>query len=160
MSTLLTRGQRRIWELRLNGLKPVDISREIGKSRQHVSKSLQSVDSKIYRAMVEAARMNRVMIKTMDPERGFLLGYSQEFQSSVLVTFSPSRGITIWKPHEGQCEECPDRESCKAHLLEEAERLDVSIDEEERELPPAELAGLIYGRAWPETEQVFSEADA
>ncbi len=157
MSTLLTRGQRKIWQLRLEGLKPIDISREIAKSRQHVSKSLQSVDSKIYKAMVEAAEMNRVMIRTMDPEKGFLIGYSQEFQSKVLITFSPSRGIMVWRPHQGQCEQCPEKDSCRSHLLREADRLGVSINSREKNYPPAKLAGIIFTRAWPETDQTFEE---
>lgn len=157
MSTLLTKSQGTIWELRFKGLRVADISREIGKSRQYVSKSLQSSDSKIFRALAEAARMNKVMIKTMGPERGFIVGYTQEFGSNVLITFSPGDGINLWRRHEGQCDGCPDESSCQAHLLGEANRLGVEISEREGKLAPAELAGLIFTRAWPEARQIFGE---
>ncbi len=155
MSTLLTTSQGTIWALRFRGLRVADISRETGKSRQYVSKSLQSADSKIYRGLLEAARMNKVTIKTMDPDRGFLIGYTREFDSTVLVTFSPRDGFNIWKPHEGQCSQCSDIESCRSQLADEAERLGVKTRKKERSLPPAELAGLIYARAWPEAKQIF-----
>ncbi len=157
---LLTKGQGRIWELRFQGYRAADISREIGKSRQYVSKSLQSADSKIYRALSEAARMNRVMIRTMDPERGFLVGHTREFDSTILITFSPRDGINIWRPHEGQCIGCPDEDSCRAHLVEEARRLRVELGKEETSLPPAVLAGLVFTRAWSETEHVFKEGES
>jgi len=127
LSTLLTQSQGAIWELRFRGLRIADISREIGKSRQYVSKSLQSADSRVYRALAEAARMNKVMIKTMDPEKGFLVGYTREFDSTVLITFSPKDGINIWRPHRGQCDGCPDENSCRAHLVGEADRLGVEL---------------------------------
>ena len=155
MSTLLTQSQGNIWELRFRGFRVSDISREIGKSRQYVSKSLQSADSKIYRGLLEAARMNKVTIKTMDPDRGFLIGYAREFNSPVLITFSPRDGFNIWRPHEGQCGQCLDIDSCRSQLLNEAIRLGVEIKRGERRLPPAELAGLIFTRTWPEAKQIF-----
>jgi hypothetical protein len=155
MASLLTQGQGTIWELRFKGFRAADISKRIGKSRQYVSKSLQSVDSKIYRGMMEAARMNKIMVKAMDPERGFLVGHSREFGSNVLLTFSPQDGINVWAPHRGQCEACLDLSSCRAHLLREVDRLGVSLSKAEEQLPPAELAGIVFTRAWPETREVF-----
>jgi len=160
LTFLLTPGQTNIWELRLRGHRAAEISRQMGKSRQYVSKSLQSADSKIYRALAEAARMNKAMIKVLDPERGFALGYTREFDSSILITFSPRDGINIWRSHEGQCKGCPDEVSCRRLLLGEAERLGVALEKKEKDLPAARLAGVIFTRAWPQAREVFGEDQA
>jgi hypothetical protein len=154
----LTENQRSIWQLRLEGFRAADISRRMGKSRQYVSKSLQSSDSKIYRALAEAARMNKVLIRKMDPERGFVTGHSRDLGASVLLTFSPAEGINVWTPHKGQCEGCPDQAHCRSLLLREARRLGVEIPEEE--MAPSLLAAYIYGNAWPETKEIFGEVEA
>jgi hypothetical protein len=155
MGSLLTKGQSKIWDLRFHGWRAADISGEIGKSRQYVSKSLQSADSKIFRAMTEAARTNKIMIKTMDPERGFLVGYSKEFGSNILLTYSPIDGINVWVPHRGQCKECTDEEACRTHLLREAERLGTKLSLKQKKIIPAKLAGIIFKQAWAETAEIF-----
>jgi hypothetical protein len=157
MAAILTKNQRSIWVLRFKGFRAVDISKKMGKSRQYVSKSLQSTDSKIYRALAEVARINKVMIKTMNPEKGFLVGFSHELGSQVLITFSPLKGINVWTPHTSQCEGCPDSTSCRSNLVKEAQRLNVDIKDKEK-LSPSELAAYIYRTAWPETEPIFEEA--
>ena len=157
MATVLTKNQRSIWELRFQGLRAIDISKKLGLSRQYVSKSLQSTDSKIYRALTEVARINKVMIKNMNPEKGFLVGYSHELGSQVLITFSPLKGTNVWTPHSSQCSDCPDSASCRSNLVKEAQRLGIDI-KNKKGLTPSELAAYIYRTAWPETEQIFEEA--
>ncbi len=101
--------------------------------------------------------MNKVLIRKMDPERGFVIGHSRDFGANVLLTFSPGEGINVWTPHKEQCEDCPDQASCRSLLLREAGRLGVEIPEE---MAPSMLAAYIYGKAWPETKEIFGGVEA
>jgi len=44
--------------------------------RQTVNKTLNAIDSRVTKALLEAAQVNRVEISRVDPEKGFLLGRS------------------------------------------------------------------------------------
>jgi transcriptional regulator with XRE-family HTH domain len=131
----LTPKQRKYWGLRRGGLTQAEISREMKVTRQTVNKTFNAVDSRISRALLEAAQVNRVEISRVDPKQGFLLGRSPSLGMDVLVTFSDRNGILVWYRGEGGCSECSWLSSCKQKLLIEAEDRDIRLPEnaEDRE---------------------------
>jgi transcriptional regulator with XRE-family HTH domain len=92
----LTPKQRKYWGLRRSGLTQADISRKMEVTRQTVNKTFIAIDSRVSKALLEAAQINRVEISRLDQEKGFLIGRSPSFGMDVLITFSERNGIQIW----------------------------------------------------------------
>jgi len=140
----LTPKQRKYWGLRRSGMTQADISREMDVTRQTVNKTFIAVDSRVSRALLEAAQINRVEINRVNPEKGFLLGRSPSLGMDVLVTFSERNGIQVWYRGEGGCSECSWRESCKQKLLIEAEDRGIPLPEKAEEKEPSQLAETLF----------------
>lgn len=140
----LTPLQRKYWGLRRSGLTQADISREMDVTRQTVNKTLDIVDSRVSRALLEAAQVNRVEINRVDSEKGFLLGHSPSLGMDVLVTFSDRNGILVWYRGEGGCSECSWRSRCKQHLVMEAEDRGIPLPENAEDLEPSALADALF----------------
>jgi transcriptional regulator with XRE-family HTH domain len=140
----LTPKQRKYWDLRRNGLSQAEISREMNVTRQTVNKTFNTVDSRVSRALLEAAQVNRVEINRVDPEKGFLLGRSPRLGMDVLVTFSDRNGILVWYRGEGGCSECSWLSSCKQKLLIEAEDRGIQLPENAKDLEPSTLAETLF----------------
>ncbi|UCH37530.1 MAG: hypothetical protein JSV76_07640 [Candidatus Bathyarchaeota archaeon] len=121
-----------------------DISREMGVTRQTVNKTFIAVDSRVSRALLEAAQVNRVEISRVNPEKGFLLGRSPSSGMDTLVTFSERNGIQVWYKGEGGCSECSWRTNCKQKLLIEAEDRGIPLPEEAEEMEPSQLADILF----------------
>jgi hypothetical protein len=136
----LTDKQLILWKLKQNGLGLTEIASLLRVSRQAVHKGLQSVETKIYRALIDAAKANRIEIRKIDTEKGFLAGWSPEFRVDVIVTFSAKNGIQVWYRHKGDCKSCSMREECKAILLSEAEERGITLPDDE----PSRLAEVMF----------------
>src|SRR3990170_7673178 len=102
----LTPKQRKYWSLRLSGLTQAEISRKMDVTRQTVNKTFNAVDSRVSKALLEAAQVNRIETSRLDPEKGFLIGRSPSLGMDVLITFSERNGIQIWYNGESGCSEC------------------------------------------------------
>ncbi len=140
----LTPKQRRYWGLRRSGMTQADISREMDVTRQTVNKTFNVVDSRVSRALLEAAQVNRVEINRVDPKKGFLLGRSPSLGIDVLVTFSDRNGILVWYRGEGGCSECSWQSSCKKKLLIEAEDRGIQLPEAVEDMKPSKLAETLF----------------
>ncbi len=140
----LTPLQRKYWGLRRSGLTQAEISREMDVTRQTVNKTFNVVDSRVSRALLEAAQVNRVEISRVDPEKGFLLGRSSSLGMDVLVTFSERNGILIWYRGEGGCPECSWLDSCRENLLMEAEDRGIQFPEDAEDVDPSQLAEILF----------------
>lgn len=128
----VTPKQAKMWELRKNGMGESRIARELEVTRQTVHKAVNVANDGIFRALMETAEISRIRVKTVDPAKGILLGYSPEFDSSVIVTFSVRNGVQVWYKHEGDCKKCDQLEKCRRTILTEME---------DRNIPPPEGAG-------------------
>ena len=146
----LTPKQRKYWGLRRSGLTQADISREMDVTRQTVNKTFNVVDSRVSRALLEAAQVNRVEINRVDPEKGFLLGRSPSLGMEVLVTFSDRNGILVWYRGEGGCSECSWQSSCKKKLLIEAEDRGIQLPEAVEDMKPSKLAETLFNNIMEE----------
>ncbi len=140
----LTPKQRRFWRLRFDGLTQAEISRKMRITRQTVNKTVNIIDSKVSKALLEAAELNRIEINRVDPEKGFLLGRSSTLASATLITFSDKNGIQVWYKGEGHCPECEWLASCREKLLTEAKIRDIPLPKNAENMQPSKLADLLF----------------
>jgi transcriptional regulator with XRE-family HTH domain len=146
----LTPLQRKYWGLRRSGLTQAEISREMDVTRQTVNKTFNAIDSRVSRALLEAAQVNKVEINRVDQERGFLLGRSPSLGMDVLVTFSDRNGILLWYRGEGGCSECSWLSSCKQKLLTEAEDRGIPLPEKAEDMEPSKLSEILFKKIMEE----------
>ena len=140
----LTPLQRKYWSLRRSGLTQSDISREMDVTRQTVNKAFNAIDSRVSKALLEAAQVNKLQINQVEPVRGFLLGHSPSLGMDVLVTFSERNGIQIWYRGEGGCSDCNQLSSCRQKLLIEAEDRKIPLPEKAENMEPSELSEILF----------------
>ena len=146
----LTPLQRKYWSLRRSGLTQADISREMDVTRQTVNKAFNAIDSRISKALLEAAQVNKVQINQVDPIKGFLLGRSPSLGIDVLVTFSERNGILVWYRGEGDCSECSWLSSCKRKLVMEAEDRGIPLPEDAEDTEPSKLSEILFKKIMEE----------
>jgi len=140
----LTSKQKLIWNLKNTGLQEASIARELKVTRQTVHKALDIANSKVQTSLEETAKINRIRIEKMDPVMGILVGYSTHFKTKALVTFSARNGVQIWYKHEGDCGSCEQLQTCREHLLSEAEERNVQLQENSAVMLPSELAKTLF----------------
>lgn len=140
----LTPKQRKYWGLRRSGLTQADISRKMDVTRQTVNKTFIAIDSRVSKALLEAAQINRIETARLDQEKGYLLGRSPSLGLDVLITFSERNGIQIWYKGESGCSECTRRESCEQTLLIEAEDRNIKLPEKADGMEPSKLADILF----------------
>ncbi|MHA1615965.1 MAG: helix-turn-helix transcriptional regulator [Candidatus Njordarchaeales archaeon] len=144
MHGYLTPRQRELWSLLIKKIKQKDIARILNITKQTVSKSVFIIEKKIARALYEAAKLNRIIIKRMEPLKGILLGYSPEFKTEVIIFLSPKYGLQIWYRIEHSCKDCYFYNECKKMLLDEIQLRGIKLREEEKSLEPSKLAELLF----------------
>jgi transcriptional regulator with XRE-family HTH domain len=129
------------------GLSQSEIARRLGISRQAVNQLAQSIPNKMTAALYDASKLNRVEPRTIDTARGVLVGWSNEFQTDVVITLNPKAGLRVWYQHNiGRCTICPDKKQCRSSLLENAKEYGVSLTALERNLDPSKLSSIIFSR--------------
>jgi DNA-binding CsgD family transcriptional regulator len=142
----LTYRQKQIWNMKSKGLSEASIAKRLGVTRQTIHKALNVANSKVYVALKEAAKINRIKIKTIDPTNGILVGYSPDLKTKALITFSTKNGIQVWYKHRGDCEKCDQLHLCKEVLLAEARERNIQLPENANLLLPSELAELLFSK--------------
>jgi transcriptional regulator with XRE-family HTH domain len=140
----LTPKQRKYWGLRRSGLTQAEISRKMDVTRQTVNKTFIAIDSRVSKALLEAAQINRIETTRLNQERGYLLGRSPNLGLDVLITFSERNGIQVWYKGESGCSECTRLESCKETLLMEAEERGIQLPGKADDLEPSKLADILF----------------
>ncbi len=141
----LTEKQLLLWRLRQSGLTLSEIATKLGISRQAVHKTMQTVENKVYEALISAAAASKVEIRRIDAKRGILVGWSPWLKTEVYITFSSRNGLQIWFKHEGDCKTCPLREDCRKILLNEAEERGIELPAS-REIEPSKLAEILFDK--------------
>jgi hypothetical protein len=116
----------------------------VGITRQSVNKAINAIDSKVSKALLEAAQLNKIEISRVDPEKGFLLGRSSTLAMATLITFSDKNGIQLWYKGEGHCPDCERLDSCKEKLLTEAKVRDILLPKNAETMQPSKLADLLF----------------
>lgn len=142
----LTDKRKLIWDLRSKGFTEADIARKLKVSRQTVHKALDIANSKVSIALQEAAKINKIKTKILDPAKGVLLGYSPYFKTDALITFSAENGVQVWYKHEGDCNNCDQIQFCKEALLTEAKDRNIPLPENANSMPPSKLAEILFSK--------------
>lgn len=143
-SGYLTPKQLSFWNLRRRGMSQAEVSRKIGVTPQTTNKTLNVIDSKISRALTDAAQLHRLEIRQIDLKNGYLLGHSPTWRTDVLVTFSVSNGIQVWYKGEGDCSECSQLESCRQTLIRESEERGIALPRDRARTSPSLLADNLF----------------
>ncbi|MEM2939812.1 MAG: hypothetical protein QXU95_06055 [Candidatus Bathyarchaeia archaeon] len=143
---MLTPKQLLIWRLRRRGLRQAEIAREIGVLRQEVNRAIIAIDSKVERALIETAHVNKMNILRIDPVNGVLEAYSPSYKVPVIISFSEINGIQVWYLYEGKCEECERINNCREMLIAEARERQMELTEDDLKLTPTHLAKKIFAR--------------
>jgi hypothetical protein len=142
----LTDKQKLIWDLKSKGFTEAGIARKLKVSRQTVHKALDIANSKVSTALEEAAKINKIKIKILDPPNGVLLGYSSYFKTEALIIFSAKNGVQVWYKHEGECNNCDQVQSCREALLTEAKERNIPLPENANSMPPSKLAEILFSK--------------
>ncbi|MGB9694255.1 MAG: hypothetical protein ACPLYF_05365 [Fervidobacterium sp.] len=140
----LTPKQTKIWDMKKKGFLEANIARELNVTRQTVHKAVEVANSKVSQALIEMAKLSRIKVEYLNPTKGILIGYSQEFGTQAIITFSASNNIQIWYRHRGNCEQCDQVESCQKKLLAELEDRNIQPPKNLNSIPPSELAEFLF----------------
>ena len=147
-----TKRKLEIWGMRRDGFSLAEIGRKLGITRQAVHKIIGNIDDQVAYTLKSVAIAAKIDIRSIDANKGILLGYSYETENRVIVTFSTRHGAQIWHHHTGKCEGCASNEKCKVLILEEAEERGIILTDEERNMLPTELARKIFSKVIPGLE--------
>jgi transcriptional regulator len=142
----LTSKQMHIWNLKNKGLSEASIARKFDVTRQTVHKALNVANAKISKALQETAKINKIKAETIDLANGILVGYSQEFKTTAMITFSARNGVQIWYRHDGDCENCDQLQTCRKALLAEAEERNIQLSENQNSMLPSRLAEILFSK--------------
>ena len=133
--------QFEFWQLRRDGMAGADIARSFSVSRQSVSKSLQGMDSKVSRVMMEMAQSNHIEVKKVNFERGVLFGRSVQLNTAAIIFISAKHGVQVWYRHEGDCGTCNHSHECEKLLQDYAGEMEISLARSES---PSEMADELF----------------
>lgn len=145
-SGYLTSKQKQIWNLKNKGFIEAKIARELNITRQTVHKVLDVADGKILQALLETSKLNKIKVKSIDSVKGILIGYSSEFKTPAIVTFSAKNGVQIWYKNDGNCETCDQLQHCKKLLLTEIKERNIQPPENLDAMPPSKLAEFLFSK--------------
>jgi hypothetical protein len=138
--------QRQIWGLKNSGKQEAAIAKELNVTRQNIHNTLNTANSRIAQSLTEAAQLNRIEIQTLNPQKGFLSGYSPHFQTQAFVTFTAKNGVQVWYKHEGNCEKCKRLKQCRDMLVSEANERNFLLTQDVNEIVPSKLADALFSR--------------
>jgi hypothetical protein len=142
----LTAKQKMIWDLKSSGQKEANIARKLNITRQTVHQTLDIANLKIGEALQEVAKINKIETQKIDPDKGFLLGYSSHFKTQAFITFSAKNGVQVWYKHEGDCEKCSKLQTCRDTLLAEAKDRNFLILDDTSKILPSKLAEALFAK--------------
>jgi hypothetical protein len=89
----LTPKQRLVWDLKINGLQGANIARKLKRTTPNRPKSPRHRQPKNRRSLRRNSKNKQNEIQTVDPTKGFLLGYSARSKTQAFIIFSAKNGI-------------------------------------------------------------------
>jgi hypothetical protein len=142
----LTTKQIQIWNLKTSGLPEATIARQLNITRQTVHQTLTTANTKLTEALKETAKLNKIDTQKLNPDKGYLLGYSPHFKTAAFITFSAKNGVQVWYKHEGDCEKCSKIQACRDALLAEAKDRNFLILDDTSKILPSKLAEALIAK--------------
>ncbi len=116
------------WAMRRGGMANIAIAKELGISRQAVSRALILMNERIETILRDMAKANSISVEKINPERGVLIGRSIPFKTAAIIFVSEKHGVQVWFEHEGDCENCERYKECIELLWDYAGELGVKIE--------------------------------
>ena len=111
--------------MRRGGMANIAIAKELGISRQAVSRALILMNERIETILRDMAKANSISVEKINPERGVLIGRSIPFKTAAIIFVSEKHGVQVWFEHEGDCENCERYKECIELLWDYAGELGV-----------------------------------
>jgi hypothetical protein len=142
-----------MWDLKSSGVPEASIARQLNVTRQTVHQTLGTANIKLTEALEETAKLNKIEIQKIDPDKGFLLGYSSHFKTQTFITFSAKNGVQVWYKHKGDCEKCKKLETCRETLLAEAKDRNFLILDDTTKILPSKLAEALIAKITGDVEK-------
>lgn len=139
----LTSKQLRVWDMKRRGFLEAGIARELDISRQTVHKAADVAYSKVSQALMETAKLNRIKVGAVDSAIGILSGFSSEFKTPAIITFSSRNGVQVWYKHEGDCANCDRLENCRKTLLDEMEERNIQLPKNLESMSPTKISEFL-----------------
>ena len=133
-----------MWDLKSSGIPEATIARKLNITRQSVHEALNNANNKIGEALEETAKINKIETQKINPDKGFLLGYSDHFKTQAFITFSAKNGVQVWYKHEGDCEKCNKLQTCRETLLSEAKDRNFLLLDDTSKILPSKLAEALF----------------
>lgn len=115
------------WTMRRSGMPNIAIAKQLGISRQAVSRALLLMDEKVETTLRDMAQANQIAVEKINAERGILLGRSIPFKTAAIIFISAKHGVQVWFEHEGDCGTCERYTTCIELLWDYAGELGVKI---------------------------------
>ena len=116
------------WAMRRGGMANIAIAKELGISRQAVSRALILMNERIETILRDMAKANSISVEKINPERGVLIGRSIPFKTAAIIFVSEKHGVQVWFEHEGDCENCERYKEYIELLWDYAGELGVKIE--------------------------------
>ena len=116
------------WAKRRSGMANIAIAKELGISRQAVSRALIQMNDKIEAVLRDMAKANSIAVEKVNAERGVLFGRSIPFKTAAIIFVSEKHGVQVWFEHEGDCGKCERYRECIELLWDYAGELGVKIE--------------------------------
>lgn len=148
----LTGRESNIWHLRRRKLNQAEIGRRLGITRQAVNKSLKIIDSKLEKALMEAAETNKLEARRLNLVDGIMEAFSPAYQIPVIVSLSKVNGLKVWHLYDVDCSKCSHERACRRMLEAEADERGIDLTSEDRKRPPTLLALKLFSRYLEEVE--------
>lgn len=142
----LTTRETNVWDLRRRRHSQSEIGRLLGTSRQAAHKALNHIDTKVEQAFREAATTNNLEVRSVNLVDGIMGAYSPVHRLPVFVSLSRVNGLKVWYMHEGECGSCAHERGCRSYLEKEAAERGAELSQEDRRLPPTQLALKVFQR--------------
>lgn len=142
----LSPKQLQMWGLKSSGIPEAAIARKLSVTRQTVHQTIDMANIRLTEALEETAKINKIEIQTMDPVKGYLLGYSSHFKTQAFITFSVRNGVHVWYKHEGDCKKCKQLQTCREALLAEAKDRKFIVLDDASKILPSKLAEALISR--------------
>jgi predicted transcriptional regulator len=129
------------WAMRRSGMTNIAIAKQLGISRQAVSRALIQMDEKIEAVLRDMAKANSIAVEKVNAERGVLIGRSIPFRTAAIIFVSEKHGIQVWFEHEGDCGSCERYTECIELLWDYAGELGVKIEKTD---DPTKMADELF----------------
>jgi len=116
------------WSMQRSGMANIAIAKQLGISRQAVSRAIKIMNERIEAVLRDMAKANSIAVERINAERGILIGRSIPFKTAAIIFVSEKHGIQVWFEHEGDCGNCERYKECIELLWDYAAELGVKIE--------------------------------